>query len=204
MIKNYIFDFGRVLVDFDADYLTSVYVDNEDDRKAISEVVFDRLYWDRLDDGTITDDEVKKSVCARLPENLHALACEVYDGWINNLPQIAGMRELIVDIKSRGGKLFLLSNISKGFADNYKSQPELDALLALFDGLVFSGSIGLIKPDKEIFLYLLEKFQIKAEESIFIDDSMKNISGAKAAGIDGYLFDGDVEKLCDFLFGNFE
>ena len=47
--------------------------------------------------------------------------------------------------------------------------------------------------------YLLKKHNLKAEECIFIDDSQKNIDGAKSAGIEGYLFDGNVKKLRIYL-----
>ena len=70
MIKNYIFDFGKVLVEFEPENLTSVYIKNTEDLKIVSEVVFDRLYWDRLDNGTISDDEVINAIRNRLPEHL--------------------------------------------------------------------------------------------------------------------------------------
>ncbi len=70
MIKNFIFDFGEVLVKFDTEYMTSRYIKNLDDVKLVEAVVFDRLYWDKLDEGSITDEEVKQGLRSRLPENL--------------------------------------------------------------------------------------------------------------------------------------
>lgn len=199
MIKNFIFDFGQVLVRFDPDYMTAVFISVEQDRNLVSSAVFDRLYWDRLDDGSITDGEVKSAFLKRLPSRLHSVACQVYDRWIENLPLIDGMKEIITELKANGKKLYLLSNISKNFAENYKSVPEIAELLSLFDGLVFSGPIGLVKPNKDIFSHLLNIYSLKAEECIFIDDSQKNINGAVALGIKGYLFDGDAKKLKDYI-----
>ena len=68
-----------------------------------------------------------------------------------------------------------------------------------FDRHVFSAEIGLVKPHKEIFEYALKTNGFVAEETLFIDDSPQNIAGAKACGIEGYLFDGDVEKLRMYL-----
>lgn len=195
MIKNYIFDFGNVLARFNPDELTSIYIENEAYRKTVSEIVFDRLYWDRLDDGSITDDEVKEAFCKRLPKELHESACLVYDGWLGLKTPIDGMQKLVADIKAQGGKLFLLSNISIGFANNYHKNAWVNNLFSLFDGLVFSGPIGIVKPDREIFEYLLNNYYLKAEECIFIDDSPKNINGAEKVGIKGYLFDGNADKL---------
>lgn len=195
MIKNYIFDFGQVIVRFDPFYITSQYIENKDDINLVQEVVFDRFYWDKLDAGTITDEEVKKGICSRLPESLQKRACEVYDNWYRNLPFIDGMPELLRKIKSEGGRLFLLSNISIGFAENYVSVPEIKEVFDLFDGLVFSGPLGITKPKKDIFEYLLNKHNLKAEECIFIDDNKENIFGAERMGIKGCIFNGNKEEL---------
>ena len=201
MIKNYIFDFGQVIVKFDTEYMTSVYVKNTQDIKTIERVVFDRLYWDKLDAGTITDEQVKEAFCERLPEHLREKACEVYDNWYRNLPFVEGIKELLKKIKDNGGRLFLLSNISIGFAKGYATVPQLKEIFNLFDGLVFSGEIGLVKPNKEIFDYVLDKYNLKAEESVFIDDNKNNVEGAEKAGIKAYLFDMNdlsaVENIID-------
>ena len=57
MIKNVVFDFGQVLVHFDPKYMTEQYVKNTEDAKLVEEVVFDRMYWDKLDLGTISNEE---------------------------------------------------------------------------------------------------------------------------------------------------
>ena len=58
MIKNVVFDFGQVLVRFEPSYMVGQYVSDPIDAKLLEEVVFDRLYWDRLDAGTISNEEV--------------------------------------------------------------------------------------------------------------------------------------------------
>ena len=200
MIRNYIFDFGNVLARFDPNELTAVHVRDVNTRKIVSDVVFDRLYWDRLDDGSITDEEVKGGICSRLPSKLHACACRVYDDWVVSMPTINGMFEVVADVKARGGKLYLLSNISIGFAQTYATNPAVKDVLDLFDGLVFSGPIGLAKPDRAIYEHLLNRFHLTSEECLFIDDNAGNIAAAKAVGIHGYLFDGDVDALRKSLF----
>lgn len=199
MIKNYIFDFGNVLANFYPMDLTAPYVKDDEMCKVVSDVVFDRLYWDRLDDGTITDEEVKEAICTRLPDELKECGCKVYDNWIKTMTPVPNMQKLISDIKKTDRKLYLLSNISIGFADTYKEVPWIKELLEKFDGLVFSGKTGLIKPKREIFEYVLNTFSLNAEECLFIDDSVINIDGAKSAGIEGYLFDGDADKLKNYL-----
>lgn len=195
MIKNYIFDYGKVIVDFDEEYMSSVYTKNPNDIEILKEIVFDRFYWDKLDSGTITDSEVIAGITKRLPEHLRETGIKVYENWYYNNPQIEGTAELIKSLKAKGAKIFLLSNISRGFAKNYKTIPQTGELLSSFDGLVFSSLLGITKPDKRIFEYLLNKYNLNADETMFIDDREKNVAGANSVGIKGYLFDGDVEKL---------
>ena len=201
MTDVYIFDFGMVLIDFNMPYMTSVYVKDKDDAQMVESVVFDREYWNRLDEGTISDEEVKQQVCARLPERLHKIACMVYDNWYKNLKPINGMYELIDELKASGKKLYLLSNISKNFAENYSTVPHINELFSKFDGLVFSAPLCIVKPNHEIFNYLLNMYNLKAEECTFIDDNKDNISSAKSLGIKTYLFDGDADKLKKYILG---
>ena len=199
MLKNYIFDLGHVLTPFDAYALTRVYVKDEEKVALVAETVFDRLYWDRLDAGTIEDDEVTEGFLSRLPKELHESALNAYNNWITNLEPIPGMRELIYDIKAGGGKVFLLSNTSVNLYENYHRSPWMKELFSHFDGLIVSGVIKLTKPSADIYNYVLDTYALNASETVFIDDNQKNIDGCRAVGIDGYLFDGDAEKLRRYL-----
>ena len=202
MTDNYIFDFGMVLIDFNMPYMTSVYVEDKEDAQLVESVVFDREYWNRLDAGTITDDEVKQQVCARLPERLHELACKVYDNWYKNLLPINGMYDLIDELKAKGKKLYLLSNISNKFAENYSEVQHINDVFSKFDGLVFSAPLGLVKPNREIFDYLLDKYGLEAQDCTFIDDNKDNIAAAESLGINTYLFDVNAEKLREYIKGD--
>lgn len=199
LIKNYIFDFGNVLAEFYPDRLTAPFVQDKESAKLISGVVFDRIYWDKLDAGTITDGEVKADIVKRLPKNLGSIACKVYDNWINTMTPVPGMQELVDDIKKTGKKLYLLSNISVGFANSYFKVKWIKELLDLFDGLVLSATVGKTKPSSDIFEHLLEAYNLDAGECLFVDDSEKNVKGAEMVGISAYLFDGDSEKLRKFI-----
>lgn len=198
-VKNYIFDFGNVIAQFYPEKLTAPYVSDEKTKNYIADIVFDRLYWDKLDWGTITDDEVKESIRNRVPDELKDIACTVYDNWINNLIPVQGMEKLIQDIHKSGKKMYLLSNISKGFEEGYSNVEWINNLFGCFDGLVLSGPIGIAKPCVDVFEYLLKKYGLNREECLFIDDNEMNIEGAKKANIKGYLFDGDAEKLREYI-----
>lgn len=196
MIKNVIFDFGQVLVHFEPSYMVGVYVTDKDDKALLEEVIFDRLYWDKLDKGTISDEETMSLIKERLPNRLWDVADKIYYNWVYNIPEIDGMSELLSHLKNRYGvRLFLLSNISKYFA---KHSCEIEILNKL-DGLVMSGPIGIVKPSYEIFDHLCKKYDIEPSEAIFVDDRCDNVEGAKAYGISGYVFDGDAQKLKKYL-----
>lgn len=201
MFKNIIFDFGNVIAEFNPDKLTAPYAENKEDLRLLSDVVFDRLYWDGLDAGTVSDAYVKEKIANRLPLHLKDAGLKVFDNWINNMTPVPNVREVIFKLKKEGKRLFLLSNISIGFSENYKKTPWINEVLSEFDGLILSGITGLLKPDPEVFEYILSKYNLKREETLFIDDSPKNIKGAEAVRLRGYLFNGDGLKLERFLSG---
>ena len=196
MIKSLIFDFGQVMIKYQPTLMTAKYIDNEEDERAVCEVLFDRLYWDRLDDGSITDGEIIEAAKARLPERLHSVLPTVYYNWIYNLPEVEGMNRLVASARQRWGVgIYLLSNISEYFADNAH---EIRAL-RLFDRCFFSAKMGMTKPDPEIFRFVCQELGIKPDETLFIDDSEKNIEGARSAGLHTYLFDGDAARLSEYI-----
>lgn len=196
MIKNVVFDFGNVLIKYSPEYIVSRYVADPTDKKMLCDVLFDRLYWDKLDDNTITDEEVVRYSCERLPQRLHQLASTIYFNWPHHLPPISGMWELVSRIKKEYGvRVFLLSNVGSYFV---KFKDEF-SVLSEMEQCIFSAIVGHSKPNTDMFEYMLERFGINAEETLFIDDSMKNIIGANKIGIEGYLFDGNAEKLSRYL-----
>ncbi|MBO5374470.1 MAG: HAD family phosphatase [Clostridia bacterium] len=194
MIKAVVFDFGQVLVHFVPKYMVERYVPAGEDATLLEEVVFDRTYWDRLDAGTITNEQTLAECHKRLPERLWAVADKIYYNWIYNIPEIDGMREVVMWLKGRV-PLYLLSNISNYFAEHAHEVP----ILSLLDGCVFSAPIGIVKPSREIFAHLCDKFNLVPEETLFVDDNAGNIKGAGEFGIKAYHFDGDASKLLEYL-----
>ena len=197
MIKNLVFDFGKVLVHFEPSYMVRKYVTDKNDAELLEAVVFDRLYWDRLDAGTITNEETLRLCRERLPERLHSVADEIYYNWIYNLPEIDGMRELLTDVKNDFNvPLYLLSNISLYFS----SHRDEISILSLFDKCIFSAEAGRVKPMREMYAHLCDECGILPEETLFVDDSPINIEGAQGFGLNGYLFDGNAEKLREYIY----
>ena len=198
MIKNIVFDFGQVMVRFEPAYMVSRYVSDRTDAALLEEVIFDRLYWDKLDAGTISDSEVVESSKKRLPERLHGYVEDIYYNWIYNIPEINGIWERVRYVKEKyGARVFLLSNISEYFAAHENEIP----VLSEFEKCIYSAVCGSVKPSREIFEYLCDTCDILPSETVFVDDNKNNIEGAERFGITGYLFDGDAKKLREYLDG---
>jgi len=93
--------------------------------------------------------------------------------------------EFVRELKDQGYKVYILSNFSpETFRLLESQQPEF---FALFDGIVVSGDIGLIKPDLNIYEYTLTTCNIDRTKACFIDDQPVNIDAAQKVGITGIL-----------------
>lgn len=194
-IKNVIFDFGQVLVRFEPELMCKKHVSDPDDIKLLCDTLFARKYWDRLDAGTISDEELLESVKNEVPERLHDACDKIYYGWIYVLPEIDGMRDVIALCRKKGYGVYLLSNISHYFAEHENEIP----ILSLLDGTVLSARAGSVKPSPEIFDHITKKFDLTPRETLFVDDNINNVEGANKFGIVAYHFDGNAKKLYDFI-----
>ena len=194
MYKNIVFDYGMVLVRFEGLAISRHFM-SEEDARVFAPVFFDRLYWDRLDRGTIEREEMLDDVLRRLPGFSRETAGRVFDGWFEVLPPIDGMPELVAALRKKGCRLYIISDIAKNFAENAHRLP----IIRDFDGRVMSGPIGITKPNPAIFRHLLDTYHLDPADCIFIDDRIPNVKGAESVGMHGYHFDGDAHKLAAFL-----
>ena len=196
MIKNVIFDCGQVLIRYKEVEIAAHYVENPEDAELLGRIGMARKYWNRFDEGTLLEADYLEQVKKELPEYLHNAVEKLVWGWIGNCPMIPGMEDIVRDVKKSGKKLYLLSNFNKRLRD------EPYPILSEFDALVISGEIGKVKPDRAIYDYLVNTYDLIPEECIFIDDNPANIAMAASLGIKGYLFDDDAEKLRVYLEEN--
>lgn len=198
MIKNIVFDMGKVLVDYDSMRVCAHYIEDAHDRKQVRTAVFVSPEWLLLDMGVISEEQALKQICGRLPERLHEAAGLCMRDWHKYcMRPIREMAPVIRSLKTRGYGIYLCSNASMRLLECYK---EVIPAIDCFDGILFSAPEKCIKPQREIYERLFERFGLCPEECFFIDDLALNIEGAGACGMDGYCFsDGDIEKLTDVL-----
>lgn len=104
---------------------------------------------------------------------------------IKSYPLIKNNFEYIKDLRKRGYKLFLLTNITE---DSYNYINELININEKFDGGIYSYQEHLIKPDYDIYNLLINRFNLNKDETIFFDDKEKNVKAANEVGIKSYVF----------------
>lgn len=199
MIRNIVFDMGKVLLDYDPVKVCWQFTDREEDVALIGKELFFSEEWVMLDRGDITEEEALLRVQGRLPdERLKTMAAESLAHWHEyNISPKPGMRELVIALKERGCRIYLCSNASLRLRVFQDQIPGIE----YFDGTLVSAEERVLKPEPEIFERLFERYSLRPEESFFIDDLEANIEGARRCGMDGYCFaDGDVERLKKYLW----
>jgi len=102
--------------------------------------------------------------------------------------------DFLYNVKRRGFKVFFLYNF---FLDGHEFCRKRDSFYEDVDGMIISALEGLIKPAPAIYQLLLGRYDLVAEESIFIDNLLPNIEAAKAFGIKTIHFPSleDCKKL---------
>lgn len=191
MIKNIIFDMGNVLIKFDKKcFLEAVNVSPEDNA-LLEREVYVSVEWAMMDRGTLTEKEAAERMCARLPERLHEKVHQLVDEWDRPILPMSGMAELAGELKAKGYRLFLLSNASYRQHEYWSEIPGS----GYFEDTLISADVKLVKPQPEIYLMALHKFNAKPEESVFIDDATNNVEGAIYCGMEGIVFHGDTDEL---------
>lgn len=189
MIKNIVFDMGNVILRWDPQYIASRLTDNPDEQIMIEKDLFGSKYWQMLDQGLISVDEVIKEL-GNNPVLINGLL-----HWHDYFEPYLEMIPLVKELKQQGYQIYLLSNCSVQF-DDYCKKVEA---FKYFDGFYISARYQLLKPNIKIYQDFLNRFDLTGEECLFIDDVIDNVEGAKMAGMSAYLHDGDVEKLRIYL-----
>lgn len=185
MTRNLVFDFGKVLVEYDfVDFfrrlipdarrcmqLASIMTDDETLRRFDrEEKPIEELVKDLISENPAFEDEIR-------------LFAERYPEIITG--EMPGMKELLVRLKGEGFSLYGLSNWCSKV---YVTMGQYD-IFQLMDGYVISSEEHLVKPEAGIYHRLYEKFGLKPEECIFADDKQENIEGARRTGMRGIVFE---------------
>lgn len=197
MIKNIIFDFGGVLLDWNPRYLYKSYFNNDEEMEHFLADICNGEWNIRQDAGRPFAEAVKE-LQAKFPE--YAEAIQMYDDdWEKMLKcELPESIDLLKELKFMGYGIYGLTNWSAekiGYAfANY-------SFFSLFDGIVVSGVEKVVKPDRKIYEILLERYSLKPGECVFIDDNQDNVDMAKVLGLNAIRFDniGNVKEHLETL-----
>lgn len=191
MVKNIIFDMGRVLIDWNPPRMVARLGYTGDDAALLLREVFSGAEWAGLDRGLEPDDMLAR-ILPRLPAHLHGAAEHfVYAWWVEELWPIQGMAELIRECKALGLHIYLLSNATSCLHRYFDRIPGSEC----FEGRLVSADCKLMKPEHEIYELLFERFSLSPEDCFFIDDNPANIEAAERLGLRGAVFFQDVARL---------
>lgn len=185
MIKQILFDCGGVLAELN---FHSLMEEISGSREA-ADAFISRLWnpdspWLRYDSGELNTRQVEAALKEYLPTEFHSYMEAFVERWLEALPPMAGMEELVGELKAAGYGCYILSNFSEGF----QKMPAQLPVLSQMDGLVISYKTHLMKPAPEAFYNALNLCNLKAEETLFVDDNLYNVDAAIACGLGGYHF----------------
>lgn len=189
-IRHIVFDIGRVLIHYDPQIPYSRLIPDEVQRKWFFANVCTHDWnieqdrgrkWEDAEALLIEDYPQQEELIRAFRKYWHEMVSHAY------LESVAIMEALI----DNGRDVTMLTNFA---ADTFKEARKLYPFLDLPRGVTVSGEVGLIKPDLAIYEKHSRDFALEPAHTLFIDDSDKNVEGARMAGWNAVLFTG-TEKL---------
>ena len=152
-------------------------------------------FWNDYDRGTRDIDSVAQCLAEFRGSDFETAKSRMLEA-VTYQEQVAPTAELIAELKAAGYRLFVLSNMSKDYIEFLRKMP----VFQHFEGEIVSCEVGLIKPEREIYNLLLDRYNLVPEQTMFIDDRKPNVDAAAEVGINPFHFDrNDPEKSCEQL-----
>lgn len=183
-MRNVIFDLGGVVLEWNPDKILESYYSDPSARAAIKAALFKHPDWLQMDRGTLTESEA----LGRLKNRTGRPAAELsglFEAIRSSLQPKADTVALLQRLAQRQVPLYCLSNMPASTFAYLRAQHSFwDA----FRGIVISGEIKMLKPEPEIFEYLLQRFELSATDTVFIDDHPPNVQAAERLGMHTVCF----------------
>jgi 2-haloacid dehalogenase len=193
VVKTVVFDVGGVLLQWDPLLVYRQLIADPAELDWFLTEVCSPAWNSELDAGR-SFDEACDELAERFPD--HA---ELVHAWKRQDEMVAGevpgTADLVQQLRAHGVPLYLLTNMP---AEVFASRRATFPVLGLFEGAIVSGEEGVLKPSREIFDRLRDRFGVDPAESLFIDDGQINVDGAGAAGFHTHRFT-DAASLAGVL-----
>ena len=175
-VKAAVFDVGNVLYGWDPDaFLVRQIADDAARLRLIEEA--DLYGWHESLDGGRAYAEAAAELSEKFPEYAAVIAA-----WSDRFGEtitgpVPGTHEIVEELDARGVPLFGITNFSADFWPPFRAKEE--AFFARFRDIVVSGEVKLLKPDAAIYYLALDRFRLRPDEALFIDDRRINVMGAE-------------------------
>lgn len=176
-IKNIVFDFGGVLIDWDPAYLYRKVFDDEAEMNHFLENIC-TLEWHVQQDAGRPLAEATELLQQEHPEYKEHIG-HYYGRWEEMMGDDIKENVRVLEMLAPKFPIYGLTNWS---AETITTTYNEHDFFELIDGIVVSGDEKLIKPDPKLYQVLLDRYNLKAKESLFIDDNLKNIETAQDLG----------------------
>jgi 2-haloacid dehalogenase len=187
--KNIVFDFGGVLVDSNPRYLFKDYFEDKSELEYFLKNIC-TPEWNLVQDKGRSLSEGTRILQKKFPE-FHSLIQLFYDRYeIMLKSDIPETVSILNQLKAKY-KIYGLTNWSE---ETFKIAYEKFPFFKEFDGIVVSGQEKILKPDKRIYYRLLDRYNLKVENTVYIDDNINNIRTAEEIGMYSILFE-NAKKL---------
>lgn len=183
MIKNIIFDLGGVVIKYDQRKIINTFTNNDDEIKYIFDEIFHSNEWKLMDLGLITKEEVIQNINSRNNNKYKELTEKFLNEWYKSQVINQDVVNIAKKLKENEYNIYVLSNMATTTYEYYKNND----FFKLCNGIVISAHEHIKKPDEKIFNILLDRYSLKAEECLFIDDddTEKSYNVANSIGILG-------------------
>ncbi len=192
MIRNIVFDMGNVLIRFDPDaFMTREKILDPEDRAVVMNEMFRSVEWALMDRGTLDEKTAEPLILSRIPEHMKEKTKKLLYQWAYPREMMDGMETLVANLKDAGYGIYLLSNASTAHHEYWPRFP----VSRMMDGVLISADVHMIKPMDGIYQLFTERFRLKPEECLFIDDLPVNVSGAVMNGWQGIVYHGNTPEL---------
>ena len=192
MIKNVIFDLGKVLINNDPSEYLRKYGYDEEKYQALLDAIWTDSLWGDMD---IAKYESFKDIIEIYVEKHKELEPELRrffaEDWMELYVAYDDTVNFYNEVYGRGYDIYLLTNFSK---DGYEYISNKFDFFKKAKGAAVSSHLKIAKPDMRIYQYLLETYNLNPDECFFIDDSVANIKAANELGIHGIVYT-DIESL---------
>lgn len=190
-VTTVVFDMGNVLLRWTPFEFAWNYAATEGEARAVADSIFDSAEWPLVDAGALSERTMLAIAKTRLPERLHPVLEETYANYHNLQRRIWATNRLAFALHRAGARLCILSNVGQRFRYLGPRIP----IFGLTDGIVISAFERVMKPDPAIYEIFCKRFGLAPETCVFVDDSAKNLIGAREVGMRTVHFTGDVEAL---------